>query len=316
MIKSSAAVPYASDAAYGDVSSAGDALFQTLNEAIWQHENNQQYSNCDDVGHKIEGFVDALHALPGGREELHRRATLVETSSGADSEYAKFRERALASYTDTPSKLTNSKLALSKLRNSNSTPIFLSQVTEVRQQIDRILEDEILDLSTAARTSFDSWRIACREIQREAGQLKVDGAWYLFHIHHAGEDDSSVTAKGVNVLMQLELGGASLGPIKMAEESLVAWASKTEEESGEPKPKKKRSDRPATINERMLGVLAKNPESSGWKSPEWAAYLDCSKSSVVETAAWKHLRNARLHERAIRKKDRRRKPKASDMRRD
>jgi len=72
----------------------------------------------------------------------------------------------------------------------------------------------------------------------------------------------------------------------------------------------------ATVNERMAGTIMKNPDAMGWNSTQWAKHLRCAKSSVVETATWKKLESARLQARSERMRDRRRKPKASDSRRD
>lgn len=82
------------------------------------------------------------------------------------------------------------------------------------------------------------------------------------------------------------------------------------------KPTGKPQRRAATVNERMAGTIMENPEAMGWNSPQWAKHLKCGKSSVVETATWKKLESARLQAKAERMKDRRRKPKASDSRRD
>ncbi|MDA1326297.1 MAG: hypothetical protein O3C34_16325 [Proteobacteria bacterium] len=73
---------------------------------------------------------------------------------------------------------------------------------------------------------------------------------------------------------------------------------------------------PATVNERMAGTIMEKPEAMGWNSPQWAKFLKCGKSSVVETATWKILEIARLQAKAERMNDRRRKPKASDSKRD
>jgi len=78
----------------------------------------------------------------------------------------------------------------------------------------------------------------------------------------------------------------------------------------------KPTGKPATVNERMAGTIMENPEAMGWNSAQWAKHLKCGKSSVVETATWKKLESARLQAKAERMKDRRRKPKASDSRRD
>ena len=85
-----------------------------------------------------------------------------------------------------------------------------------------------------------------------------------------------------------------------------------------PEPGKPTGDKPkpATVNERMAGTVMENPEAMGWNSPQWAKHLNCVKSSVVETTTWNKLESARLLAKAERMKDRRRKPKASDNRRD
>ena len=88
------------------------------------------------------------------------------------------------------------------------------------------------------------------------------------------------------------------------------------EESVAEKPTGDRPKPPATVNERMVGTIMEIPEAMGWNSPQWAKHLQCGKSSVVETATWKRLESARLQAKAERMKDRRRKPKASDNRRD
>jgi len=80
--------------------------------------------------------------------------------------------------------------------------------------------------------------------------------------------------------------------------------------------REKGKTRQATVNEQMAGMIMKNPNAMGWSSPEWAKTLKCGKSTVVETPTWKNLETVRLDEKAKRAKDRRRKPKASDRRRD
>ena len=74
--------------------------------------------------------------------------------------------------------------------------------------------------------------------------------------------------------------------------------------------------RPATVNQRMAGEIMVNPEAMGWSCSRWAEHLKCARSTVVEAATWKRLENARQQAKAERMKDRRRKPKASDLRRE
>jgi hypothetical protein len=55
------------------------------------------------------------------------------------------------------------------------------------------------------------------------------------------------------------------------------------------------------INERMLSRLQSNPDALNWSAQTWAEALECSKSSVQETPAWKTtIRNARALQRADR----------------
>lgn len=81
-------------------------------------------------------------------------------------------------------------------------------------------------------------------------------------------------------------------------------------------PKPKTSRRRPGINARMIETIRKNPEAMGLSSPRWAKQLKCAKSSVVETDTWKDLTTLRERERAERARDRRRKPKGSDLLRD
>lgn len=72
----------------------------------------------------------------------------------------------------------------------------------------------------------------------------------------------------------------------------------------------------ANVNARMLEAIQSDPAAIGWNSSQWARYLGCAKSSAVETKSWKDLGIARERSRAERAKDRRRRPKASEGRRD
>lgn len=71
-----------------------------------------------------------------------------------------------------------------------------------------------------------------------------------------------------------------------------------------------------SVNARMLETIQSDPEAMGWNSRQWAEYLKCAKSTVVETRTWKDLSMGRDRERAERARDRRRKPKMSDRRRE
>lgn len=55
------------------------------------------------------------------------------------------------------------------------------------------------------------------------------------------------------------------------------------------------------VNEQMLGMLQKRPESANWSARQWAEVLDCSKSTIAETTTWKeNLHMAKIVERTDR----------------
>ena len=69
------------------------------------------------------------------------------------------------------------------------------------------------------------------------------------------------------------------------------------------------------VNGRMLDKMSKDKACHGWTSTQWAKFLKCAKSSVVDTDTWKGLKDARMDLKASHMKDRHRKPKGSDQRR-
>jgi hypothetical protein len=78
----------------------------------------------------------------------------------------------------------------------------------------------------------------------------------------------------------------------------------------------------ATINARMLDMLQSksNLDATGWTVEQWAERLDCAKSTVHRTPAWRglhatHVHLATDHEiKTGKRTDRRRTPKGSDLR--
>lgn len=72
-------------------------------------------------------------------------------------------------------------------------------------------------------------------------------------------------------------------------------------------------NRRKNINARMLETIQLNPEAIGWNSPQWAAYLKCSRSAVVATKTWQDLKIVQERQRAEKARDRRRRPKGSDV---
>jgi hypothetical protein len=68
-------------------------------------------------------------------------------------------------------------------------------------------------------------------VQREAELLEVDGCWYLFHIHEAGEDNPTDRDECAKEIAESNIGGANLESIKAAAESLVEWATENKPNS-------------------------------------------------------------------------------------
>ena len=71
-----------------------------------------------------------------------------------------------------------------------------------------------------------------------------------------------------------------------------------------------------SVNARMLEIVQKNYEAQGWTSTKWAKELKCAKSSIVETKAWKTIKNFGDDLKVPRSNDRRQSRRASDQNRD
>ena len=122
-------------------------------------------------------------------------------------------------------------------------------------------------------------------------------------MEHAKRDDSEYWALD----KRLTRGLLSL---PASEQRPKLTPAKADEADGGKKKKQKR----ATINMRMMEVLQENREAMGWSSVKWAKHLECSRSTITETATWKNLEKARYDLKAQRMADgkRRRTPKRSD----
>lgn len=195
---------------------ASEALIAELESGIAQHNKNRRYSNSRRICDLIEQFVDSLYQTPDWSNELINRATFVEKRCGDESKYELARSEALKSYKGQSSKLSRSKLAIRRLRSSNRPLQLLAEVDSVRNDINKVLDDGILDLSKASRKAFEKWERACRDVQREARVLNVDGCWYLYHIHACGEDTPSRFSKSARGMMLTDAGGVNLRTIKSA----------------------------------------------------------------------------------------------------
>jgi hypothetical protein len=216
MIEPANLIPHALASAYR-------RLVEALDERDRRHDAETRPATDPGLPRCVERFVDALHQIPSGGDELRRRATFVESRCGPGGAYATARARSLESYRDEPSELTGSALAIRRLRASNAQPLFLAEVNAQRQDIEHVLRDGVLELSDAARGVFEAWHTACRAMQRDAEGLEVDGCWHLLHVHQAGETDLTERAELAAAIAESRLGEANLGAIRAAADSLVAW---------------------------------------------------------------------------------------------
>lgn len=71
-----------------------------------------------------------------------------------------------------------------------------------------------------------------------------------------------------------------------------------------------------TANQMMLDKIQRDPDSRGWTVQQWAEYTKKGRATIAACPAWRELETIRLKLKAERAVDRRRKPKASDRRRD
>lgn len=202
-------------------------LTEAIVLGLQQRQANYRFSNAREIYRCVENFVDALDKS-GGRDELAKRATLVATLCGPRSEYEKARLKALKSYRGQPRKLNGSMLAIYELRRLLPNPMHLSVVTQARPQIERILDERILGLSDDSRKAFQQWAKACRNIEKQANGLAVDGCLTLLKIHAASEDDTTNDASFMRALRDAagaehSVFGHMLEDIRIAADSLVDW---------------------------------------------------------------------------------------------
>jgi hypothetical protein len=59
----------------------------------------------------------------------------------------------------------------------------------------------------------------------------------------------------------------------------------------------------ASVNARMLETIQSNPAANCWNSTQWAKYLLCTRTSVVNTDTWVFLKGAREEEKARKMKE-------------
>lgn len=229
MTESHGHIPYALTTAHGK-------LVAALDKGIKQYKANRRNSNSDDVCRCIERFVDAINQEPSWQHELESRATFVEKRCGPGSDFRQYRANALASHKGQLHNHLGSKTAIGRLREPKGNQRTLHDVASDRKIIERILNEGILNLGAGARQLFETWLSTCRELQREADPLEVDGCWYLFNIHAASENNPSGRAMFAKASIQFSGGGQNLDAIKTAADSIMDWVRSNRSEAAVGKP--------------------------------------------------------------------------------
>ena len=108
------------------------------------------------------------------------------------------------------------------------------------------------------------------------------------------------------LVTETNLGGANLELIKMAADSLAAWAIENSPYKSDLIETKRVTKRRTTVNDSMIAEMASNLEAvKGWTAQQWANRLGCGKSTVVETQTWKTLSFVRQQAKAEKRNDRR-----------
>lgn len=193
----------------------------------------QPYTNGQCICDGIERFVATLTEVPGGHEELRRRANLVEAHCATGSAFANARDRALPSYRGQPFVIRKrGSGALKRIRNSvdYAAPIWLDDIDRLHRDIEAVLKESRLNLSNEAKTAYIDWLDACKAVQRKADPLEVDGCRRLFLIHQATEESPSegeTDASYARDEMRSAAGLVHMEPIKAATDSMMAWAGES-----------------------------------------------------------------------------------------
>ncbi len=210
-----------------ELSVAHATLTATLAKEIESYKRNVRFPNPKPVLDTIERFVHELKIVPNWFTELEWRVSLVENTCATGTDYDLAKHRALDTCPPAPQELCRGKLAIERLCSgkANPPPCFLAEVVGTRQNIEAILEEPSLGLAHPTREAFVDLCSECIKVQREAERLEVDGCWYLYHIYLSAEPGCSERSQTARAIMQTDMGGVNLDPMKAAAESMMAWVA-------------------------------------------------------------------------------------------
>ncbi len=152
----------------------------------------------------IFAFLDKLAVWPEGMNELHRRATIVGELCGHGSSYEHFRQRVLSRLVR---RVQNEAVGSvrGKLTAISENPV---QLVEVDRTASLIELGILTDSSSTIRELLEHLLRACRDVQRRADGLHVDGCWLLAqHLREMQQEPQ----KGMGVITALTRSGLGSG---------------------------------------------------------------------------------------------------------
>jgi hypothetical protein len=101
--------------------------------------------------------------------------------------------------------------------------------------------------------------------------------------------DDGDLARGQRILDLLKPGVA----FKVAVEAITREIGKQQtpdKKTDKPPRTDKKTAGNATVSARMIDAYQKDADKGGWSAQQWADHLNCSKTAVAESQAWKSLK--------------------------
>lgn len=224
MTESSQAIPH-------ELKSALKKLKEGLDDAIGERNKRGEPTFAQvlspDLSRSIQRFVDAFYRIEGGRTELQRRATWIDTHCGPESDYEIARVTVKLSYQFVPEAPSSSQRAMGSLLRSTSQPLYLSTLDKEWDELQRVLTDRELELVDSTRQAYQDWRDTICRLQQLATPLEVDACRYLFYFHEGCEGRQSERTDNASAFAY-----NNLEKIADAADSLVAWVSENRHDEG------------------------------------------------------------------------------------
>ena len=156
------------------VKSAASSLMQSIDRSALRIGESRNREDAES-SRAVFAFLDKLAKWPDGFNEMQRRASLVLIHCGSGSSYAQARKKALR-HIRAVSKDEAINRVKAKLVATPANPAQLAEVDDASQSIERWLA---LQPSSAGQNFLNDWLGACRDLQRRADGLHVDGCWLL-----------------------------------------------------------------------------------------------------------------------------------------